>query len=131
MVECGYCGSSELAYELESDRGVMNRCIRCLAIEQGQQKLSLPFDVWVDRDDIEPPEGDDTPDFEAFDPTRSDYETARAWFKILARIVQDDPIIKRDPDDIGTVCDDTREFVTNIMGADAHKRPSELRENSA
>lgn len=105
----------------------MVRCIECLAIEQIQQQLSMPFDVWIDRDEVEPPEHPDAPDFEPFDPTEHDYKTARAWATILARLKDDDPILKRDPETHGTVFEDTREFVTNIMGSDAHKRPSELR----
>ncbi|WP_435065926.1 hypothetical protein [Halobaculum sp. EA56] len=128
QLTCGYCDTDELVYELESDRGPVRRCIECLAIEQGQQQLSLPFDVWIDRDDIEPPEADDAPDFEPFDPVRSDYETARAWFSVLARLKDDDPIVKRDPDTHGTIAESTREFLANVMGEDAHKRPSELRQ---
>jgi len=130
MSDCDYCGDSELAYELESDKGPVNRCIECLAIEQIQQKLSLPFGAWVDRDDVEPPQHPDAPDFEPFDPTEHDYKAARSWAKILARIKEDDPILIRDPDAIGTVFEDTREFVTNIMGSDAHKSPSKLRGDS-
>lgn len=128
MTECDYCGSSHMAYELNSDRGQVNRCITCLAIEQGQQKFSLPFEVWIDRDEVKPPEHDDAPDFEPFDPRKLDYNVAQAWFRILARIREDDPILKKDEDAIGTVADETREFVTNIMGKDAYKRPSELKE---
>jgi len=127
-MQCGYCDTDELVYELEPSRGgTVNRCLVCLAIEQGQQQLDLPFDRWKDRDMIEPPEGEDTPDFEAFDPTRHDYLTARAWFKVLARIQDDDPILKSDPDAIGTIFNSTREFLSNVMGEDAHKRPSEFR----
>jgi len=128
MTECDYCGSNHMAYELQSGKGPVNRCIPCLAIEQGQQKFSLPFDVWIDRDKTEPPEGENTPDFEAFDPRKHSYKTAQAWFRILARIRQDEPILKRDPDEIGTVFEDTREFLTNVMGKDAYKSPSELQE---
>jgi len=131
MDQCGYCDGTELVYELEPMRGgVVYRCIECLAIEQGQQQLQQPFEVWIDRDDIEPPEAEDAPDFEPFDPTESDYYTARAWFAVLARLKDDDPIVKRDPDAIGTIYEDTREFMTNLMGEDAHKRPSELRSES-
>lgn len=125
---CDYCDTDELVYELNPARGgVVHRCIECLAIEQGQQKFSLPFDTWLDRDNVEPPEHDDAPDFEPFDPRKHDYKAAQAWFKILARIKDDEPLVKRDPDAIGTVFEDTREFLVNLMGADAHKRPSELR----
>ena len=127
---CDYCDGTELVYELNSDRGAVSRCLECLAIEQIQQKLSMPFERWIDRDMIEPPDKEefpDAPDFEAFDPTEHDYKTARAWARILARLKDDDPILKRDPKAVGAVFEDTRTFVTNIMGADAHKRPSELR----
>ena len=123
---CDYCDGTELVYELESDRGPVRRCIECLAIEQGQQQFSLPFDVWLDRDEIEPPDHPDAPDFDPFDPREHSYKTARAWFTILARLKDDEPIIKRDPEAIGTVFEDTREFLINVMGKDAHKRPSEL-----
>lgn len=123
---CDYCGTDELAYALESDRGTLNRCIECLAIEQIQRQFSLPFDAWLDRDEIEPMDHPDAPDFETFDPREHDYMTARAWATILARLKDDEPIVKRDPDAIGTIFEDTREFVTNIMGSAAHFPPSEI-----
>lgn len=128
MVKCDYCGERDLAYELRVNGGTAHRCIECLAIERGLDQVRLPFDVWLDRDDIEPPEGDDSPEFEPFDARKSDYESVRAWFRILARLKEDDPIIKRDPGAVGTVCESVREFLTNVMGADAYKRPPELRE---
>lgn len=125
---CDYCDSPELAYEMEEmTRGKVCRCIECLAIEQIQQQFTLPFDTWLDRDDIEPPDHPDAPDFEPFDPREHDYYTARAWATVLARLKDDDPIVKRDPEAIGTIFEDTRESLINIMGSDAHKRPSELR----
>lgn len=128
MATCDYCDADDLVYELNPARGgTVHRCIKCLAVEQIQQKVSLPFDVWIDRDDIEPPEGPDAPDMEAFDPREHDYKVIQAWSRILARLTDDDPILKRDPDAAGAVFEDTREFVTNLMGSDAHKRPSELR----
>ena len=130
-VECDYCGSEHLAYELDSDRGPVSRCIECLAIEQGQQQLNLPFDVWLDRDMVESPDHPDAPDIEPFDPRELDYKSAKAWFQVLARLKDDDPLVKRDPDAHGTICEDTREFLINIMGADAHKHPSELKEAEA
>lgn len=126
VVQCDYCDAEHLAYELNSDRGRVTRCIECLAIEQGQQQFTLPFDAWLDRDDVEPVDHPDAPDFDPFDPREHDYKTARAWFTVLARIKSDDPILKRDPEAIGTIAEDTRSFLTNIMGADAHKSPSEL-----
>ena len=125
---CGYCEGEELVYEFHPGRGgTVYRCIECLAIEQGQQQFSLPFDAWLDRDEIEPMGVEGEPDFEPFDPREHDYQTARAWFTVLARIKDDEPIVKRDLDAIGTIFEDTREFLINVMGADAHKRPSELR----
>lgn len=123
---CDYCGRSELAYEMRSDRGMVTRCIPCLAIEQLQQKFSMPFEVWIDRDDIKPTDHPDDPLEESFDPREHDYKTVRAWSTVLARIVEDDPLVKRDPDSIGTIFEDTREFLTNIMGSDAHHPPSEV-----
>lgn len=127
MTECGYCSTTEMVYPLSVRGGQKYRCIECLAIEQGQQQLSLPFDAWLDRDDIEPPAGDDTPDFEAFDPRKNDYESAQAWLRILARLKDDDPIVKPDAGAIGTINEGTREFLMNVMGEDAHKKPSELK----
>ena len=82
--------------------------------------------MWLDRDEIEPSDHPDAPDFDPFDPREHDYKTARAWFTILARLKDDEPILERDPDAIGTVFEDTREFLINVMGSDAHKCPSEL-----
>jgi len=125
---CDYCDSEELVYTLQPERGAeVNRCIECLAIEQGQQKVKLPFGTWLDRGTVESPDADDAPDFEAFDPREHDYKTIQAWFRVLARLKDDDPIVERDPDAIGTIFEDTREFLINVMGEDAHKRPSELR----
>lgn len=45
MTECDYCGSEALAYDLQSDRGQVSRCIPCLAIERGQQQFSMPFEL--------------------------------------------------------------------------------------
>lgn len=129
--QCDYCDTDELVYELESDRGLKHRCIECLAIEQIQQQLSMPFDVWVNRDDIEPTDHPDDPLEEPFDPTEHAYKTAQAWARVLARLKDDDPIVKRDPDAISTIFEDTREFLINVMGSDAHKPPSELRSQEA
>lgn len=111
--ECGYCNETGLVYKLrEQSRGAVNRCIECLAIEQGQQQFRLPFGAFVDEKNE--------------DLAETSYENARDWNRILARVKDDEPIIKRDPDAIGTVNERIREFLTNVMGADAHKRPSEL-----
>jgi len=128
METCDYCSTNELVYELEPARGgTVARCLECLAIEQGQQQFSLPFEAWLDRDDVEPVDHEDAPDFEPFDPTEHDYYRARAWFTVLARIKEDKPVLKRDADAIGTVFEGTRTFLTNLMGKDAYKHPSELR----
>jgi hypothetical protein len=128
MPTCGYCDTDELVYELEPARGgTVNRCLECLAIEQGQQKFSRPFENWIDQDMTEPPDHPDAPDFEPYDPRAMDYRVAKSWFRVLARIKDDDPIVKRDPDAIGTIAEETRTFLTNLMGSDAHKSPSELR----
>lgn len=117
---CDYCDGTELVYELSVRGGSKSRCIECLAIEQGQRQFSLPFETWLDQDDL------DGPGIEPFDPRENDYKTLRSWFKILARIKDDDPIIKRDPDATGTVFEDTREFLINVMGAAAYYSPSEI-----
>ena len=125
--QCGYCDGTKLVYEFNPGRGgTVYRCIECLAIEQGQQQLDMPFEAFLDRDMIEPMDHPDAPDFEPYDPREMSYNVARAWFTVLARLKDDDPIVKRDPDAIGTIADETREFLTNVMGADAHKSPSEL-----
>lgn len=130
-MNCDYCDTDELVYRLNPSRGgTVTRCIECLAIEQGQQQFNLPFEQWKDRDDIHPPEGEDTPDFEPFDPAQHDYQTARAWFTVLARIKDNEPIVKRDEDAIGAIFEDTREFLIRTMGEDAYKAPSELRDNN-
>lgn len=126
---CDYCDGTELVYELSVRGGSKHRCIECLAIEQGQQKLSMPFDAWLDRDDIEPMGVEGEPDFEPFDPREHDYEAARAWFKILARLKDDAPLIIRNPEAPGTVFEDTREFLINVMGKDAHHPPSDIASN--
>jgi len=128
---CDYCDGDELVYELEPARGgTVNRCLECLAIEQGQQKFSLPFERWIDQEMTEPPEHPDAPDFEPYDPREMDYRVARAWFRVLARIKDNKPILKREEDAIGSIADETRTFLTNLMGNDAYKRPSELRGQS-
>ncbi|MFC6720948.1 hypothetical protein ACFQGT_00170 [Natrialbaceae archaeon GCM10025810] len=121
MPTCDYCDTEELAYDLESDRGTVTRCIPCLAIEQAQQQLSLPFEAFIDFDSVVY----DSPE-EAKDARRRSYDTARDWMRILARIRTDEPILERDPDAMGTVNDGTRTFLTNIMGSAAHYRPSEI-----
>ncbi|ELZ96628.1 hypothetical protein [Haloferax sulfurifontis] len=123
--ECDYCGSSDLAYTLDSDRGPLTRCIPCLAIEQGQQALDKPFDAFVD---LSPGIFHDSEE-EVRESRAADYNRARGWFTVLARIQQDEPLLKRDPDAIGTVDDSIRTFLTNIMGSDAHYRPSEVAGN--
>jgi hypothetical protein len=108
-VTCDYCGSDELAYELESDRGTVRRCLPCLAVERAQQKLSLDFETFVEADYAQ-----------------SSYENARGWLNILGRLRQDRPILLRDEDDMRAVHEHIREFLTNIMGEDAYKKPSEV-----
>jgi len=124
-VECDYCGRPELAYEMRSDRGMVTRCIQCLAIEQGQQQFSMPFEEYIDNSKHEDsPIWDDEEDWREH--RRLSYESARDWLTILARIQDDDPLVKRDPDAIGTLNEHTREHLTNIMGSEAHHPPSEV-----
>lgn len=120
---CGYCDTTDLVYELnEMHRGAVHRCLECLAIEQGQQQLRMPFSKFMDFD---PGVVYDSKQ-DVLNARKHSYVTARAWFQILARIKDDEPPIKRDPDAIGTVSSDVWEFLTNLMGEDAHKQPSEL-----
>ena len=51
----------------------------------------------------------------------------RARIRNHARLKEDAPILKENEDDIGAIFPDTREFIQNVMGQDAYKRPSELR----
>jgi hypothetical protein len=124
MTNCDYCGGGELVYEFHPDGGVGYRCIRCIAIEQGQDALRRPFDSFVD---FEPGVIFDTEE-EAREHAESMYNDARDWYRILARLVDNDPIIKRDPDAIGTVNEGIRTFLTNVMGEEAHMRPSEIKD---
>lgn len=126
--ECGYCGRAELAYELRSDKGMVTRCIPCLAIEQGQQQFQMPADEFLDETKHEDSiVFDDEDDWREH--RRLAYESAGDWFRVLARIQDDDPLVKRDPDAIGTLNEHTREFLTNIMGSEAHHPPSEIVES--
>jgi hypothetical protein len=108
-VTCSVCGADELAYELGSDRGTVARCLPCLAVERAQTDCG-----WET--------------FQRYDEDLQQYmiETTNDWLRILARIRQDDPILKQDPDSIVTVGGDTREFLTNVMGSAAHYPPSEI-----
>lgn len=123
---CEYCETERMVYRLNSDRGVKHRCIECLAIEQMQQQFRLPFDVWIDRDDIEPSDHPKDALDEPLNPTKHDYQTARAWATVLARVKNNDQILLEDSDAIGSIFDQTREFLINVMGRDVYKKPSEL-----
>jgi len=123
--ECNYCERSELAYEMKSGKGMVTRCIPCLALEQAQQQLTSPFEEFIDNTKHEDsPIWDDAEDWEKH--RRLSYESVQDWLTVMARIQDDDPLVKRDPDEIGTLNEHTRKFLTNIMGADAHHPPSEV-----
>lgn len=109
-------------YEFQLRGGPVYRCIWCIAVERGQDQLRKPFDVFVDFGPGVVVETEE----EAREMAKSSYNDARGWFQILSRLVDDDPIIKPDPEAIGTVPENIRTFLTNVMGSDAHKRPSEL-----
>lgn len=122
---CGYCDGTKLAYELRSDRGVVGRCIPCLAIERGQQQLRKPFDEFVNNETYK--ESIVFEDREAWDDHRRiSYESARDWFTVLARLNDDQPLVIREPDAPGAINEHTRTFLQNIMGKDAHYPPSEV-----
>lgn len=124
-VACAACGSEDLAYELGTDRGRVRRCLLCLAIERGGAALTQPFEVFVDNDGWrESSIWDTQEDYD--DHRRHFYEQSRDWYRIAARIQQDDPVLKRDPEAIGTVQDAIRTFLTNVMGSAAHYPPSEI-----
>lgn len=121
--ECDYCGSDELAYELKSDRGQVSRCIPCLAIEQGQQQLQMPFEKFVDFDPGIVYDSEE----EVRESRRNSYEVCRSWWRVLARWRQDNPLVKRDPSEYEpTLHEWTREFLVNIMGSAAYYSPSEI-----
>ena len=112
MHECDYCDGTDLAYELDTGRGTVVRCIPCLAIERAQPGVG--WESWQHHSE---------------DIQQHILKTTNDYLRVLARCRQDDPIIKRDPDEFdSTVSEDTRTFFQNFMGADAHKRPSELME---
>lgn len=112
IVRCDYCDSDELAYELQSGRGPVVRCIECLAIERGQPRIT-----WEGFQDY--PEH----------LQKHTFQKASDWFTILARLKDDEPIIKRDPDAMATVSDGTRAFLQNVMGSAAHYSRSEIIES--
>jgi len=109
---CDYCGADELVYEMEPMRGgIVTRCLECLAIEQGQQRLNMPLEAYEGLDD---------------DLLESSYVGARGWFKVLAKIKDDKPLVNRDEDAIGTLPEARREGLLNLMGAAAYYSPSEI-----
>lgn len=110
-LQCEYCDGTALVYELRSDRGPVARCIPCLAVEQGQEAISRPPAVYDSAED---------------DRLQRDRKKARDWYRVLARIADDRPVVAREPDSIDALRDGTRSFLTNIMGDDAHRPPSEL-----
>ena len=121
--QCDYCDTDELVYRLESDRGPVRRCLSCLAVEQGQQRLSLPFEAFWDRD--LGPLYDSEEQLEKG--RKMSYEMARDWWRILARIRMDEPILVRDPVvPSDQVREELRTFLTNVMGSDVYQRPSDL-----
>lgn len=121
--ECDYCGRPELAYEMRSGRGVVTRCIPCLAIEQGQQQLDMPFAEFIDDSKYEDSlVFDDAEDWD--DHRKLSYESARDWLTVLARIQDDEVLVKSDSEAIDTLNEHTREFLMNIMGSEAHHPPS-------
>jgi len=125
VVQCDYCGTEDLAYELPSGKGPVSRCIPCLAIEQGSEQFSKPFEKFIDNTKHEDSVVFD--DREHWDDHRRlQYEAAREWYVVLGRIRQDKPILKRDDEAFGVLSEARREFLTNIMGAAAFYSPSEI-----
>lgn len=127
---CDYCDTDELVYEMSPMRGgTVYRCLECLAIEQGQQKLDTPFEKFIDNENHE-----ENPIFEDAEHwnehRRRSYEGARSWFKVLARIKNDDPLVKRDEDAIGTLPEERREMLIHLMGSAAYYSPSEIIESN-
>lgn len=124
-VQCDYCDRSALAYKLQSNRGEVEKCIPCLAIEQGQQQLDTPFSEFIDNEKHET-----SPVFDDEEHWREHrelaYQSARDWWTVLARIQDDEVLVKRDPEAIGALNEHTRTFLINIMGDEAHHPPSEV-----
>lgn len=124
MVECDYCDGTDLVYEIDIRGGSKHRCIPCLAIEQGQQNLTKPFEKFIDDDDWDGIVFDSQEEWDEH--RKLSYVAAKDWYTVLARIIDNEAIVKRDPDAISTLHEHRREFLTNIMGEEAHHRPSEL-----
>lgn len=108
-IQCDYCDSPDLTYELGTDRGPVKRCIPCLCVERAQPGVHWElFDEYSDE------------------LQQSTLRNANDYLRVLARYRQDEPLVKRDSSEVMTVSDEARTFLTNVMGADAHKSPSEL-----
>lgn len=106
---CDYCGCERLAYEMHSDRGPVVRCVICLAIEQGQPSVG-----WEGFQDY--PEH----------LQKHTLENAGDWLTVLARIIDDDPIVERDPVGPPALTEERRQSLINLMGSDAYYPPSEV-----
>ena len=125
MTECDYCGTDILAYEFQTDRGPVARCLSCLAIERAQSQVRMPFDAFMDTDASESAVYDT--DEEMLESRRSSYENCRSWLRILGRIRQDRQILQGEDDD--AIHEYAREFLINTLGSDAYATPSEIVES--
>jgi hypothetical protein len=48
---CMTCGSADLLYPAQTDRGTLNNCLPCLMIRRIGEQTRSPFDWWDDRDE--------------------------------------------------------------------------------
>lgn len=121
-VECGRCTETELVYTVKTEKGPVNRCLPCLAVERGHEKLRLPFETFIDQET-----GEMMGELGIADRRKEQYETARDWFLILNRLRRDDPLLRSERDD-----SDSHEvrhvdsFLKEVMGEAAYYAPSDI-----
>jgi hypothetical protein len=114
MTECDYCDTEELAYEFDTDRGRVARCLPCLAVERAQSGLKMPFERFVE-----------------FEYAEMSYQDTKGWLTVLGRLRQDRQILVRDETKHQAVSENVRHFLINTLGEDAYKKPGEIQEADA
>ena len=129
-VTCESCNETELVYKIQTENGVVNKCLTCLAVNQGKQQLDLPFETYIQQET-----GTVMKDLGIDDRRELQYESAHEWFIVLKRIQQDNPILHQDTPNTDTDTDtDTRsetitcirEYLIEIMGEAAYYPPSRI-----